>query len=82
MRLLDLLLQAGLGRTPVQPALNRRPFPGKRRRRPRPREVDPDGAEPPFPEALGFGPTSARWLDNGWLETALFPAMAVNPHSP
>ena len=25
---------------------------------------------------------SARWLDNGWLETGLFPAMAVNPHFP
>ena len=25
---------------------------------------------------------SARWLDNGWLETALFTAMAVNPHPP
>ena len=25
---------------------------------------------------------SARWLAKGWLETALFTAMAVNAHSP
>ena len=45
-------------------------------------EVDPDSAEPPFPEAPVFGPTVGRWFTNGWLETALFTAVAVNPHSP